>query len=110
MRPKICGNLDKNWPVNWSIGVPIVLIAEDKELAAYGIPGITGMSSGYSHLHLPLYYKGVQIYATSIPGFLAQSGRKFSLKIVDLNFLNTPQFSSKTSRGWAQCHRAHTGS
>jgi hypothetical protein len=37
MRPKICGNLDKNWPVNWSIGVPIVLIAEDKELAAYGI-------------------------------------------------------------------------
>lgn len=37
MRPKICGNLDKNWPVNWSIGVPIVLIAENKELAACGV-------------------------------------------------------------------------
>jgi len=52
MRPKISGNLDKNWPVGWSIGVPIALIAEDKDLAAYGIPGITGMCPEYSHLLL----------------------------------------------------------
>ena len=79
MRPKICGNLDKNWPVNWSIGVPIVLIAEDKELAAYGIP-----RSPACHLDIPictrhLYYKGVQIYATPSPG----KSREFDAQLLD---------------------------
>ena len=67
--------------------------AKDKDLAAYGILWDTPMATGYSHLLLTFFYKGVQIYATFISGFFAQSGRKFSLKIVDLNFLNTPSLA-----------------
>ena len=30
----------------------IISVTKNKELAAYGIPGITGISPGYSNLHL----------------------------------------------------------
>ena len=67
--------------------------AKDKDLAAYGILWDTPMATGYSHLLLTFFYKGVQIYATFISGFLEQSGRKFPLKTTDPSSWNTPWFS-----------------